>query len=328
MRKAFLGFDTSNYRTSICILGEDGEILFEAKELLTVPEGKRGLRQSEAFFRHVNRLPEMMGNLGEAYHLLAVGASVRPRPVPGSYMPVFRAGESFGRVIASLYHIPFYAFSHQEGHIAAGEYALSAPFHPTRFLAVHLSGGTSELLDVTKEKETIGYRIEKMGGTLDLHAGQLIDRIGVEMGLPFPAGPALEEMAKGAKGSFRLPTYTSGYSFSFSGIEALLFRLLKEGNLPHEEIAFALLHGIAKTLEKTLRKAIQDTGIKEVLIVGGVSANHYIRERLRKRLSHPAVGVNLYFAPPEYSGDNAFGIASLVRSLHLHERNLNLRKET
>ncbi|WP_028987013.1 O-sialoglycoprotein endopeptidase [Thermicanus aegyptius] len=321
MKEAYLGIDTSNYRTSVCMVGPGGEILFEARELLPVPAGERGLRQSEALFIHLKFLPELMSRVTEKYTYLAVGASTRPRPFIDSYMPVFRAGEALGRFLSSLLQIPFYEFSHQEGHLAAGEYSLPVPLPVHRFLAVHLSGGTSELLRV--ERGSSGYTIEKMGGTLDLHAGQLIDRIGVEMGLPFPSGPFLEEMAGKAKGEVRLPSYTKGYSFSFSGAESALLRLVAEGKLPREEIAFAALQVVANSLEKVLRQAVEETGLREILIVGGVAANRIIRERLKKRLEHRAVGARLYFADPRFAGDNAYGIARLTRSLHQQTKSLN-----
>lgn len=322
MRKGYLGFDTSNYRTSIVILGEEGEVFFERRALLRVKMGERGLRQSEALFQHLLLLPDLMEEVGERFDLQAVGASVKPRPTLGSYMPVFRAGESFARAIASLYQIPFYPFSHQEGHIAAGELSLEPSIQTPAFLAVHLSGGTSELLKVARKDEA-GYEIERLGGSMDLHAGQLIDRIGVAMGLPFPAGPSLEKLAEKAEGHLRLPSHSSGYSFSFSGAEAQLLRLLQEGRVPLEEIAFALLMSIANTLEKVLRKAIGDLGLQDILIVGGVAANRLLRNRLTHRLEHPAVSGRLHFATPEYSGDHAIGIASLVRALHMAKRGLD-----
>lgn len=317
MKSVFLGLDSSNYRSSICVIDQDRKIIFEQKELLPVKLGKRGLMQSEALFHHIVRLPELFARLPkEKYEWKAIAASTKPRPIEDSYMPVFLAGEGFGRFAASMLQIPFFETTHQEGHIAAGIYSLGTPFIRSRFLAVHLSGGTSELLLV--ESRNSGYAIEIIGGSTDLHAGQLVDRIGVAMGLSFPAGPELELLAKEAEGNFSLPSAVNGYQFSFSGPESAALRAIATG-IKREEIAQAVQQVISNSLEKVVRKAVLETGIRDVLIVGGVAANKYIKQRLVKRLEHPAVQAKLYFTSPAYSGDNAFGVACLALNRLKHE---------
>ena len=165
-----LGLDTSNYTTSAAIFdGQRGE---NAGRLLDVRPGELGLRQSDALFQHVKRLPPLLEELlGEERTLQAVGASTRPRAVEGSYMPCFLAGEGQGRGIAAALGVPFYAHSHQQGHLAAAAWSagrldvLDAPF-----LAWHLSGGTTELLLVKPEGFTVTAEI--IGGTSDLSAGK------------------------------------------------------------------------------------------------------------------------------------------------------------
>ncbi|MED0891648.1 Kae1-like domain-containing protein [Aneurinibacillus migulanus] len=310
MMDVVLGIDTSNYRTSLCLVDTGGRVVAEEKELLTVEAGERGLQQSAALFQHVKRLPELAHRMTtEGRKVVAIAVSRTPRPVEGSYMPVFLAGQMVAELMAHFFHVPVYYTSHQEGHIAAGEYTLAQPIAVDRFLAVHLSGGTSEVLDCTKRVG--GYEIECIGGTQDLHAGQLIDRIGVALGLPFPAGPYLEEMARQAgENGLAVPSSVARYTFSFSGPEAALMRAIKQ-NVPPAQIARAAEKCIAATLEKALRTATEDGYPKDILIVGGVSANTYIRERLTKRLTHRAVGARLYFADPLYAGDNAFGVARI-----------------
>ena len=186
-----LGVDTSNYRTSLCLINKQGKVVSEQRRLLTVKQGERGLQQSEAVFQHIQRLPDLADELEwEGYQLIAVAASTRPRPVEGSYMPVFKVGESWARGIATSHRVPFFQTSHQEMHIAAGESSSTSQPTNSPFLAVHLSGGTSELLSCQRTED--GYQIAKLGGTLDLHAGQLIDRVGVALGLPSPLEPILK----------------------------------------------------------------------------------------------------------------------------------------
>jgi N6-L-threonylcarbamoyladenine synthase len=305
-----LGIDTSNYRTSLCLVDMSGRIVAEEKELLSVEAGERGLQQSAALFQHVKRLPELARKMTmSGRRVVAIAVSRSPRPTEGSYMPVFLAGQMAAEMMAHFYQVPLYYTSHQEGHIAAGEYTLDVSLSAERFLAVHLSGGTSEILDCTRGRD--GYAIDCIGGTEDLHAGQLIDRVGVALGLPFPAGPYLEELGKQAEdAAFSVPSSVKGYTFSFSGPEAALMRAIQQ-NVPAAHIARAAEKCIATTLEKVLRTAVEAGFPKDILIVGGVSANAYIRNRLVKRLTHPAVKAKLYFADPAYAGDNAFGVARI-----------------
>lgn len=316
MEELMLGIDTSNYRTSLCLTTEDGQIVGEAKRLLRVKEGERGLQQSEAVFQHVMNLPELSDQLSLTHQrLVGICVSEKPRPVDQSYMPVFKVGEGLAKCLSVFLKVPYYLTTHQEGHIAAGEYTVEKPIRGNRFLAVHLSGGTSEILDCVRTDS--GYSITKIGGTTDLHAGQLIDRVGVALGLPFPAGPYLEELAKqGGESDFRIPSSVNGLRFSWSGPETALLKAIRQQQIPPSAIARATEQCIANTLEKALRNAVAEGYSKEILIVGGVAANRYIRERLVKRLEHPAVGASLSFCDPAYSGDNAYGVAMLGWKLH------------
>lgn len=309
--KAVLGIDTSCYTTSVAVVDIKGNLIGEHRRLLTVPEGEKGLQQSQAVFQHVQHIAEVfkvIEPLLKNIELVAVSASIKPRPVEGSYMPVFTVSEAHGRVLASTLGIPFWGTTHQEGHILAGLWS-SQLNPPSSFLAVHLSGGTSELLLVTSRPREARFVIDILGATQDLHAGQLIDRVGVSLGLPFPSGPHLEKLAQQAQDNkIFIPSSVKGYSFSFSGSETCAKRLISQG-IAKPDIARAVENCIAKTLEKILRRAIEKTGLKTVLLVGGVAANKHLRERLRYRLEHPAVGAQLYFAEPSLSTDNSVGVA-------------------
>jgi len=297
----------------VALVDDKKQLLFEHRQLLRVPEGEGGLQQSVAVFQHINNLPAVLEGAFKAVRpgrIRGVAASVKPRPVKGSYMPVFVAASGHGRVLASALGVPFWPTTHQEGHLMAGLW--SAGWQPRgTFIAVHLSGGTSEILVVTQDKGS--FAIERVGGTTDLHAGQLVDRVGLRLGLPFPAGPHLERLARGAEAGGEqvdLPSAVKGYDFSFSGPASHAERLLQQG-APPAAVARAVERCIANTLEKVLRPLVVETGHRHILIVGGVAANRFLRERLRHRLEHRAVGAVLHFAAPEYSTDNAVGVALL-----------------
>lgn len=306
-----LGIDTSCYTTSLALVDREGRLIGEERQLLKVKSGDRGLQQSEAVFQHVQNLPLLVEKIfdhagGTTIQLVA--ASTTPRTVAGSYMPVFTVSGGIGQMIARSMGARHFTTSHQEGHLMAGLASAGGPL-AEEFLAVHLSGGTSEILKV--RKTPAGFQIQLLGATGDLHAGQFVDRIGVFLGLDFPAGPAMEKLALTHQGDIPyLTTGGQGYNFSFSGPESAAQRLLEKGASP-AAVARAVEHCIATTLEKVLRLAVADQGIKDILIVGGVAANTYLRTRLVRQLEHRAVGARLYFAEPRYSTDNAYGVALL-----------------
>lgn len=296
-----LGFDTSNYTTSVAMT--DGAGWSSRSRLLDVPEGALGLRQSDALFAHVKRLPELAQALfdGCGGEIAVIGASTRPRAAEGSYMPCFLAGESQARVMAAALHVPMCAVSHQQGHIAAALLAagrmelLSRPF-----LCWHLSGGTTELLHVTPE----GWNVhaERIGGTLDLSAGQLIDRAGRLLGLPFPAGKALDALA--AQGDTRpFSVRLHGLDFSLSGIQNQVEQMHARGAHPAQTARFAIAT-VCHVVDQATRAALALYPDEPVVFSGGVSANSQLRAW--------DSGYERVFAPPQYSSDNALGVAALA----------------
>ncbi|HWP95906.1 MAG TPA: peptidase M22 [Syntrophomonadaceae bacterium] len=313
----FLGIDTSAYTTSLAIVDKAGQIFYDGRSVLEVPSGKRGLRQSEALFQHTKNLPVLMESLDQEYfpQLQAIGVSSTPRPAEDSYMPVFLAGEALARSLARTLDIPLYRLSHQEGHIMAGMTGHPQLMTSDILLAVHFSGGTSEVLHVQRGYQHF-FDINCSQAGKDLHAGQLVDRVGVAMGLSFPAGPALEQLANRSGGENLpfLPASVSRRGFSFSGAETQALRMIEQGCRP-EDVAFAVLRVIANTLEKCLLQEKEIGKGNEVLLVGGVMANGMIRKRLQSRLEHPAVGLKLHFAQPLLSTDNAVGTAMLAAQL-------------
>lgn len=319
----FLGVDTSAYTTSAAIVGDNGEVLADERMLLQVESGKRGLRQSEAHFQHTRNLPVLMEKLApvlKEHQLLALGVSDRPRRRPDSYMPVFLAGLGVSRCLASVGNHPLYLLSHQEGHVEAAAHEL--PLDGLDFIAVHFSGGTSEILLVKPDQSR--YEIELILATKDLNAGQLVDRVGVAMGLPFPSGSHMEKLAEIADADLAIPSAVDGSGFSFSGAETRAVAMLNQG-VPQETVAYLVFKCIANTLEKGLRMAAKQNGITSVVMAGGVMANGIIRRRLTERLR--GSGVKLFWAPPDLSTDNAVGIALMTGKCYLFEHEMGGRLE-
>lgn len=297
----FIGIDTSCYTTSIALINDDRSIIQNYRLMLQVKPGERGLRQSEAVFQHLQNLPRLVADLKNTTPISAVSASAKPRPVAGSYLPVFKVGASFGATLARLMGVPFYETSHQEGHLRAGFFDGELPSEP--FLAWHLSGGTTELLLV--KAFSGGFNVEKVGGSSDLQVGQFIDRIGVAMGAGFPAGKYLEELAKQSQSTESLPVVTKDLTISFSGPDSAGKRLLGSG-IQRPELARQVFNCISRSLIRVTSEAVRRYQVKLVLLAGGVASNELIRMALfeEKALSD----IKLIFAPKELSSDNAVGV--------------------
>ena len=310
-----LGIDTSNYTTSAAVF--DGSGGYNAGRLLEVRPGELGLRQSDALFQHIKHLPGRFAELqaeGWLTGLSAVGASTRPRAVEGSYMPCFLVGEGQGRTLADALGVPFYAVSHQQGHIAAAAWSAGRLELLDRpMLAWHLSGGTTELLLVRPDGITV--QVEIIGGTEDISAGQLIDRTGVRLGLDFPAGKAVDQLSRQAHKDLRFPVKLREFSFSLSGMENKMEQLVQGGADPADVARFTL-NVVCDTVAKVTERAMERHPGLPVLCSGGVASNAQLREVLTRRCS-------ALFAQPQYSTDNAMGTAILTwRALERQEGRL------
>ena len=299
MSKVCLAFDTSNYTTSVAWFdGERGE---NAGRLLDVPEGALGLRQSDALFTHLKRLPEVTGrlNLDGRFEISAVGASEKPREEKGSYMPCFLAGYSQASTLAAALKLPFCSFSHQQGHVAAAAWSAGRlDLMDAEHLAWHLSGGTTELLLVRPKGR--GITCECIGGTTDLAAGQLIDRAGVLMGLQFPAGRELDELSGRSDSKDYFAPRVDGLRFSLSGVENKV-RDYYSSAKSREDTAYFALRSVISAIERATENARARYGNLPVLFSGGVASNRLLRSI-----------VDGVYPEPLYARDNAMGIAVLT----------------
>lgn len=302
-----IGFDTSNYRTSVAAVTLDGEILVNHRELLPVPDGERGLRQSDAVFAHIRQLRNSEAELRTALkntEIEAVAASTKPRDGKDSYMPVFQAGYTAGNLLAAALNVPFYETTHQRGHLAAALHGTKLD-GAERLLAIHLSGGTTDLLALD------GEYLEQIGGSADLHAGQFVDRAGVAMGLGFPAGEGLESLAVSGKSEARLGCSMDdgGLSCHLSGAETRVQQWIREGTISREDIAREIYDLLTRTLLRMLQAGTEKTGIQQALITGGVAASALLRQMLEERRKKTRNCPEIVFGKPEMSGDNAVGVA-------------------
>ena len=302
----FLGIDTSNYTTSTALYDSKTGEMVQQKKLLPVKEGQLGLRQSDAVFHHTAQLHTLIEELlkdVDTSKIAAIAASSRPRPVDGSYMPCFTVGENTAKILSSAMKIPLYTFSHQEGHISAALFGSQrTDLFDKQFIAFHVSGGTTEA--VFAKGFGTGFSVELAAHTLDLNAGQAIDRTGLMLGLKFPCGPQLEQLALNNTEKFKVRPTLKGADCCLSGLENQCKKMLDNGESKEKIAAFCLAF-IQATLEKMTEKLLEQYGNLPVIFAGGVMSNSIIRNALTEKFGAT-------FAKPEYSADNAAGIAYLA----------------
>ena len=301
-----IGIDTSNYTTSIAYFdGVGGE---NCSKLLPVKQGELGLRQSDAVFAHIKSLPELSGRLFshvQKEEITAVGVSTRPRAVDGSYMPCFMVGFSHAKMLADCLGVPLVEVSHQLGHVAASLWSANAlELMNEPHLAWHLSGGTTELLLVEPEGKNVVCT--KIGGTTDISAGQLLDRTGQHLELPFPSGKHLDALSKEAVQKDVFKVKCSNMAFSLSGVQNKVQQFHAQQGIATETAAYAL-RCVAKAVYLSTEQALKAYPGLKVVFSGGVASNSLLREVIAP--------LKPIFAQPQFSTDNAMGVAVLAHRI-------------
>lgn len=299
----FLGIDTSNYTTSAALVNTDSMEVFQSKKLLPVKEGELGLRQSDAVFHHTKQLPDRIVELFDGQMMMpsAIGVSVRPRNIEGSYMPCFLCGEGLADSLGSFNGIKVYKTSHQIGHILAAIFSAGRlDLIRERFIAFHVSGGTTDCLFVEPDDDTV-FKITEICTSLDLKAGQAIDRVGLMLGMKFPCGKELESLAVNSDKNYKIKSVLKDGNCCLSGLENKCRKMLEE-NEAAEDIANYCLESICSTISAMTEFAVEKYGKLPIVYAGGVISDRIIRDKLLKRF-------DAFFAEPEFSCDNAVGTA-------------------
>ncbi len=309
-----LGIDTSNYTTSAALFSVDGSAVMQKKRLLPVKSGERGLRQSDAVFHHTQQLHtiirELLSEACEKPNITAVGVSYAPTPQEGSYMPCFTVGDATANVIGSVLSVPVYRYSHQEGHIAAAVYSSGhEELYEREFVAFHVSGGTTEAV-IAAANESGGFTVRTVGKSLDLHAGQAIDRVGVRLGCDFPCGVQMERLAMAYSGEIKVKPCVKGCDCCLSGVENKCDELIRKGAEKSYVAAYCLKY-ISVSIEGMCRAILSEYGNLPLLFAGGVMSDSIIKEDLSRRF-------DCVFAQPEFSCDNAVGVAALAQRAAAH----------
>lgn len=305
MSELFLGIDTSNYTSSCALYNSREDSFISLKKLLPVVSGQLGLRQSDAVFHHSRNLPPLLSELicRLSSDVGAVSASYAPRDCDGSYMPCFTVGEGYAEVLSKAFDASKYFFSHQAGHVAAALWSASqSELIEKEFIAFHVSGGTTDVLHVIPDSDSV-FRIDTVASSLDLKAGQAVDRVGVMLGLDFPAGKKLDELACQSEKKFRIKPFTREGSCSFSGLENKC-KAMKSAGEPDCDIAKYCIDYICEAVRIMTRDVLAKLGDLPLIYAGGVMSNSIISSVIGNEFGG-------HFASPEYSSDNAAGTAYL-----------------
>ncbi len=300
----FLGIDTSCYTTSIALFDDKRKLVFDQRILLTVKKEACGLRQSEMVFQHVRNMPILFDKLlgQNRYNITAIGVSSKPRLLENSYMPAFVAGTSFAKSLSLALGVKLYLLDHQQNHIRAGLWNVGK--NPKEFIVLHASGGTTDLLLVKQDGKNLN--IKTLGQSLDLNAGQFVDRVGLLLGLDFPCGSKLEQLALTAQDVVNVPVFVKDSQVSFSGPLTAVEKMIKK-DIDKASIAQGVQKALADSFSKLLLNACKKTCCKEALLVGGVSANKFICNYVQDKLTQN--NIQLYLPEAKFCGDNAIGCA-------------------
>lgn len=302
----YLGIDTSNYTTSVALYNDEDNSVVNLKQLLPVKSGEKGIRQSDAVFHHTVQLPQLIKKIfnGKNIKIKSVGVSTKPCNIDNSYMPCFLTGMSVSTGISCALNVPMYEFSHQDGHIVSALYSSNTLYLiNSKFIAFHVSGGTSQALLV--EPNGKYFKTTLISDSLDLKAGQAVDRVGVMLGLDFPCGPELEKLALKSNSQYKkIKVFRRDGFFSLSGVENKCKKMLDYGEKT-EDIALFCLNYIYSALEDSVVEITDEYGNLPIVFSGGVMSNTIIKNKILEKF-------NAYFAEPQYSSDNACGIAILA----------------
>jgi len=299
----FLGLDTSNYTTSAAIIDMQNMTAVQRKMLLPVKQGELGLRQSDAVFHHIKQMPQIISGLFEEYSvtLSAIGVSYRPRNIEGSYMPCFLCGEGLADSLGTVMKLPVHKTSHQTGHILAALFSAGKlELIRRKFIAFHVSGGTTDCLLVSKDDENI-INIKEIGSSLDIKAGQAIDRVGLMLGLEFPCGKELEKLAEKSVRKYSPKIVLKGGNCCLSGLENKCRKMIDDGEAS-ENVARFCLEFVRCTIDAMTHYARDNYGDLPIIYAGGVMSDKLIKNGLSD-------DYEVYFAEPDFSCDNAVGTA-------------------
>lgn len=302
-----LGIESSCDETAVAIFhSERGLIAHTLHSQVAMHNEYGGVVPELASRDHIRKLAPLIKQLLRTSGLSASDIDGIAYTAGPGLMGSLLVGAATARSLAWSWQIPSIAVHHMEGHLLAPMLESEPP--PFPFVALLISGGHTLLIEV----QDIG-QYQLLGESLDDAAGEAFDKTAKLLGLNYPGGPELSKLATRGKPRFNFPrpmTDRPGLDFSFSGLKTFTlntFNNSKRTDQDKADIAYAFQQAMAETLSIKCRRAIQQTGLKRLVVAGGVSANQEIRKQLHDMSKRQ--GASVYFPRPEYCTDNAAMIA-------------------
>ncbi|MDX2163859.1 MAG: tRNA (adenosine(37)-N6)-threonylcarbamoyltransferase complex transferase subunit TsaD [Gammaproteobacteria bacterium] len=298
-----LGIETSCDETGLAIYDSEKGLLGHDLYSQTDMHAKYGGVVPELASRdHIRRVTPLLDSVLRKSNLTLKDIEAVAYTAGPGLIGALLVGASFGKSLAWSLGVPSVAIHHMEGHLLAPLLETPAPEFP--FIALLVSGGHTQLIHV---KNIGDYKI--LGDTLDDAVGEAFDKVAKLLGLDYPGGAALSQLAKKGNSStykFSRPmTDRPGLDFSFSGLKTQVLHQVK--NYSPENIAASFQEAVIDTLVIKSKRALEENHTNQLVVAGGVSANHLLRERLNHLMKK--LEGNVFFPRPEFCTDNGAMIA-------------------
>ncbi|QPK63107.1 tRNA (adenosine(37)-N6)-threonylcarbamoyltransferase complex transferase subunit TsaD [Methylomonas sp. LL1] len=302
-----LGIETSCDETAVAIYHADKGLISHTLYSQVQTHNEYGGVVPELASRdHIRKLTPLIKQvLADAGLTASAIGGIAYTAGPG-LMGALLVGAATARSLAWTWQVPAIAVHHMEGHLLAPMLEHEPP--PFPFVALLISGGHTLLIEVAGVGR---YRL--LGESLDDAAGEAFDKTAKLLGLDYPGGPALAQLAAQGQARYKFPrpmTDRPGLDFSFSGLKTFTLNTFNTSTKTHQDkadIAFAFQQAMAETLAIKCKRALQQTGLDRLIVAGGVSANQEIRRQLQQMSQKERASV--YFPRPEFCTDNGAMIA-------------------
>ena len=277
-----LGIETSCDETGIAIYNErEGIVVNDLYSQVDLHREYGGVVPELASRDHIRRTLPMVDQALKTTGLTPDDLSGVAYTAGPGLVGALLVGASVAKSLALAWNVPSIGIHHMEGHMLAARLTDDAPDYP--FVALLVSGGHTQLMACREP-----HHYELLGDSQDGAAGEAFDKVAKMLGLPYPGGPAIAELAtRGEKGRFRFPrpmTNKPGLNFSFSGLKTFTLNTVNGLTAPSDQdradIAFAFQEAVVDTIRIKCERALEATGLNRLVIAGGVSANVELRARL------------------------------------------------
>jgi N6-L-threonylcarbamoyladenine synthase len=290
-----LGIESTAHTFSCAIVekrGNKGKILSDVRKIYRPPEGQ-GIHPREASRHHIENSSTVLLECMKKANLTIKDIDIISYAAGPGLGPCLRVAGIIARTLSSYYEIPIYPVNHAIGHIELGK-LLTGSKDP---LVLLVSGGHT-MLAAFKQKK---WRI--FGETLDITLGQLLDQFGRSIGFASPCGKMIEELASKSNNYLWLPYVVKGNDVSFSGLLSAAKKISKN----KQDVCFSLQETAFAMIGEATERALSFTQKKELMIVGGVSANKRLAQMLKKICQRQ--NCKFFISPLEYAGDCGSQIA-------------------